>query len=234
MSWKDSISQIPKQKVLIKTQSRWRETISPVTRDGKDGLNGKDGRNGKDGKNGKDGSPGKNGLDGSKWFTSKDAPAETLGRDKDFCLSEAGDVYQKESGAWVKRISLKGSKGDTRYIGGGVTEDRVNQLIVEAINDLDIEVGGGTSQVIASTTSNLIITNQTDVIVKGGSPVTISLKAIADPLTTKVINKSSENVTVNIDGGGTISDVQDDTSFIIVPGNSFTFLPETGVCYHVS
>jgi hypothetical protein len=246
MSWRNSITQVQKPRVLIQKQSQWKQSIQPVVNHGKDfnfdenvekinalikgyinsikpQLKGEQGNAGKV-------SVGDNGRDGSTWFFSEDAP-DQKGKDGDFCLCENGDVYQKSSSEWVKRLSLKGKDAKTQYIGGGVTEDRVNQLIAANAGG----GGGGTATNIVSTTVNMTVTDETHVVVKGASAVTISLKAIAtasEPVS--ISNKSSENCTVDIDGGGTISDVVDDTALIIVPGNTYIFLPETGVAYHVT
>jgi hypothetical protein len=293
MSWRNSITQIKKPKVLIQKESAWKKSIVAIAKDGKD-FNFEENKekiNALVKKHidsihpqlkGKQGNPGKNGVgekgrDGSTWLFSEETPDKEIGIDGDFCLCEDGDVYHKSAGEWVKRLSLKGKDAKTQYIGGGVTQATVEALIAEAIsgsgsghtikdegsalpqraninfvgagvaatddaaNDATkITVsggggGGGTATNIVSTTANMTVTDETHVIVKGINPLTISLKAIAsatEPVS--ISNKSSENCTVDIDGGGTISDVVDDTELIIVPGNTYIFLPETGVAYHVT
>jgi hypothetical protein len=237
MTWRNSVKPISKPKVLIQKESTWRQSVRPLVRNGKDFdfkeneaqiyalvvnyINAiKDQLKGQDGK----ASQGKDGANGSRWFVSKDAPAEEMGQNQDFCLCETGDVYEKEQGSWVKRISLKGAKGDTRYIGGGVTEDRVNQLI--AANGS----GGGVATNIVRTNSDLTITTETHVVIFGAAPVTISLRAIGTDGVVTLKNSSSADASVLVSGGG---DIDDEAEFTMVPGAGYTFF-EDGVKYHVS
>lgn len=239
MSWKDSIKPVQRiaPKILIQRESKWRDTISPMPPQPKEfsldehkeaihALIKQYVERNKAQFKGEPGKPGvgKDGNHGATWLFSDEAPAKQ-GNDGDFCLCENGDVYLKDSGEWVKKLSLK-VKGETRYIGGGVTEDRVNQLISANGG------GSGASTVIATTTTNLTLTTQTHLIIKGAGGITIDLKAIAtatEPVTIK--NRSSSNCTIEVDGGG---DIDDDSGFIIPPGHSYTFIPETGAQYYVA
>lgn len=240
MPWRKTITKIEppvkKPLVLIQKQSTWKQSI---TKEIKDGLPGKDGAPGEQGRPGQDGQPGKNGIDGAKWHFFAEEPDNKIGRNGDICIvQETCDYFAKSKGEWIKKGCLKGKDGEAGKRGtvvGGTTPDMVEAMIDAAIAASGGGGGGGTVTVIVVTSADLQLTNQTDVIVTGIVARTISLKDINDAtIPVKIVNKSSENVTVDVDGGGTISDVVDDTEFIIVPGNSFTFLPEIGVKYHVT
>jgi len=77
--------------------------IGPPGEDGKDGRDGVDGRSGIDGRSGKE---------GTQWHSGKGAPPSVLGKSKDFYLDTAkGDVWEKSSIGWAKKINLRGPPG---------------------------------------------------------------------------------------------------------------------------
>lgn len=111
-------------------KTNWKNSISVMPKDGKDGAPGKDGKRGpkgergpqglpgKDGANGIDGKDGLNGKDGATWLLFEKSPDDQAGVDGDFCLVKNNfEIHRKEQGEWVLIGSIQG-KSKTGYIGG--------------------------------------------------------------------------------------------------------------------
>lgn len=213
MNWRNSIQEIKHPKMLIQKESNWKHTITPEAKDGKDGKNGIDGENGKDGKDGRDGRNGVDGRNGAAWLVSEEAPNQEIGNDGDLCLCENGDLYFKDSGEWFKKLSIKGEKSQTQYIGGGVTAPTVENMIIEAINAIPAS-GGSSSLVAISTAVDYVITTADFVVVTGSGPVQITMPSTAARRIT-IKNTSTGLVTV-VPASGNINGV----SNLQIPGIS--------------
>jgi Collagen triple helix repeat (20 copies) len=82
-------------------------------KDGRDGIDGRDGADGKQGPQGAQGPQGERGIKGDKGDPGKDAenkptilytkkvPTVSQGKDGDFCVDAAGEVFVKEKGKWT-------------------------------------------------------------------------------------------------------------------------------------
>lgn len=144
-TWKDSIMRSKpitpddlKSEVLklvmpeIKEKTSWKNTLSIIPKNGRDGLNGKDGKSikgpkgdkgdtgpaGKDGVNGTDGRDGVNGTNGSQILFLDKKPTDQ-GNDGDLVLiNKTFEVFYKENGEWIKKGTLLGKSGATGYVGG--------------------------------------------------------------------------------------------------------------------
>lgn len=89
----------------------------PQGEQGPRGLKGEPGLNGLDGKNGIDGAKGDQGIpgqDGSYIHFSFSAPEEKLGKDKDWCFTQVGEIFHKENKKWVFYRAIGGGGGSSR------------------------------------------------------------------------------------------------------------------------
>lgn len=221
-TWRDSIIRVgsPDDKPV----SSWRQTIVPEILPPKDGKNGKDGKD-------------FNFEEHREFFESLRLKFSDLTPKQINSLKlKFSDLTSKEREMLRGKPGQDGKQGRTGVGFNGASAydiaKRNGFVGTEAawIASLSGGGGGGTATNIVSTAIDLQITTETHVVVTGVIARTMTLKNVATATEPVVIkNKSTANVTVNVDGG---ANIDDDTSLIIVPGNSFSFFPE-GAQYYV-
>jgi hypothetical protein len=84
---------------------------------GHQGIQGPIGPKGLDGQNGKPGTDGERGLpgeDGSFIHFSFLAPDQNLGKDKDWCFTQVGEIFHKERNKWVFYKAIGGGGGSSK------------------------------------------------------------------------------------------------------------------------
>jgi hypothetical protein len=127
VSKKDIVKEIMKE---VSPAISWKNTLSIVPKNGRDGKDGKPGKPGKSivgpqgpaGRDGKDGESivgpaGKDGLNGATWHLVTEKP-DDIGNDGDFAFNKNNfEIYFKDSNEWTSLGSVKG-KDKTGYVGG--------------------------------------------------------------------------------------------------------------------
>lgn len=165
---------------------------------------------------------GDKGQDAQRWFVFEKTDNEA-GKDGDFALhTKSYEILEKHEGKWIAISAFKMPK--QIVVTGGVSEQFVAQYVAENGGG-----GGSTTQVIESTTSSITLTNQDVIIAKGASPLTITLKNASTAEKTVVVkNRTTQTLTINVDGG---ANIDDDTSWEISPNTAFEFVPQGGQYY---
>lgn len=157
MSWKSTIKKMPtwKDSIIrakpytateiraqiidqimpeIKEKTSWKNTLSIVPKNGKDGAPGKDGKSikgpkgdrgeigpaGKDGQSivGPQGEPGRDGTNGSQILFLDSAPTDEGNNGDLVLINNTFDLYYKEDDEWIKKGSLLGKSGKNSFVAG--------------------------------------------------------------------------------------------------------------------
>jgi hypothetical protein len=94
------------------------------------------------------GPSGQNGTNGATWYEGNGAPAAAIGNNNDFYLNTntgAGDddIYQKQSGSWVKIGNIQGPAGSAGVNGATWYEGNVAPTTLENNNDFYLDTSTG-------------------------------------------------------------------------------------------
>jgi len=155
---------------------------------------------------------GRDGQDANQWHSNLDS-----GQEGDFAFVD-GDFYQHRSGEWTFLFSAKPKR--QALVTGGVSESFVNNAINTALSGFD--GGGGAGEVIRTTTSDYVVTNETHVSCLVATQKTVTLPA-TNTKTVTIKNSVSSSADIIIEANGSTLDGQSD--WTIQPGNAFKFVP---------
>lgn len=152
------------------------------------------------GVDGTDGTDGTDGAIGSLWLHGDAAPSNGNGRDIDMYLQSNGNVYAKNTGAWVLQQSLKGLRGDDGSLpflhvllsrNGPLTVTRLQEVVASTstvsantitgstVTGGTITLPQGTYLIVGSAANLLSLVPFGDVIAPLGTPVVVT-KAYVD------------------------------------------------------